>query len=146
VYVAGAAVLYVPPSGRINLTGNDQIYIAPSSGIQTNSLKIFAGPSTTSLGGRGVVNATGNALNFSYLGLPSNINFGLAANAAFVGTIYCPNAALVLGGGGSTTYDFVGASVSNTVKMNGGFNFHYDENLRRAGPGRGFIPTNWAEL
>jgi len=30
--------------------------------------------------------------------------------------------------------------------MNGHYNFHYDENLRRVGPGRGYIPTNWKEV
>ena len=145
IYVDGMAVVYVPPTGRINLSGNDQIYIAPNSVVQTKSLKIYAAPATTSLGGNGVINATGNALNFFYYGLPSNTAFGFSANAAFVGCVYCPNAAFTLGGGGKDTYDFVGASVSNTIKMNGGFAFHYDENLRRAGPGRGFVPTSWAE-
>jgi hypothetical protein len=146
VYVDGNAVLYIPPAGRMNMSGNDQIYIAQNSVVQTKSLKIFAAPATTSLGGKGVINATGNALNFEYFGLPSNTAFGLSANAAFVGIIYCPNAAFTLGGGGNNSYDFVGASVSKTIKMNGSFNFHYDENLRRIGPGRGYVATSWTEL
>jgi hypothetical protein len=146
VYVAGNAILYIPPSGRLNLSGQDQIYIAPNAGVQTNSLTIYAAPATTSLGGKGVVNATGNALNFLYFGLPSNTALGFSANAAFVGCIYCPNAAFTLGGGGKDTYDFVGASVSDTVKMNGSFNFHYDENIRRIGPGRGYVATSWREV
>ena len=93
-----------------------------------------------------MINATGNALNFEYFGLPSNTAFGLSANAAFVGIIYCPNAAFSLGGGGVNSYDFVGASVSKSIKMNGSFNFHYDENLRRIGPGRGYVATSWTEL
>ena len=146
VYVDGNAVLYIPPTGKMNMSGSDQIYIASNSVVQPKSLKIFAGPATTSLGGKGVINATGNALNFIYFGLPSNTAFGLSANAAFVGCIYCPNAAFTLGGGGNNAYDFVGASVSNTVKLNGHFNFHYDENLRRIGPGRGYIATSWLEM
>ena len=66
-------------------------------------------------------------------------------NAAFTGAIYAPQAAFSLGGGGNDAYDFVGASVTKTVKMNGHFNFHYDENLRRIGPSRGFLPTRWME-
>ena len=143
IYVTGNAVVYIPPTGKMNLSGNDQIYIAAGA---LNSLTIYAGPATTSLGGKGVINATGNALAFMYYGLPSNTGFGLSANAAFVGCIYCPNAAFTLGGGGNNTYDFVGASVSDTIKMNGGFRFHYDENLRRVGPGRGFIPISWREM
>jgi len=29
--------------------------------------------------------------------------------------------------------------------MNGHFNFHFDENLARIGPGRGYIPVSWNE-
>ncbi len=147
IYVDGNVSVYVPPTGKINMSGQDQIFIAPNpAGFQQKSMKLYAAPATTSLGGNGVINSTGNALNFFYYGLPSNTAFGFSANAAFVGCIYCPDAAFTLGGGGNNTYDFVGASVSNTVKMNGKFNFHYDENLRRIGPGRGFVPTSWKEL
>ena len=66
-------------------------------------------------------------------------------NTAFTGTIYAPTADFQLGGGGNSTYDFVGASITKSVKMNGHFNFHYDENLRRNGMGKGYIPTNWKE-
>src|SRR5262249_39143755 len=130
VYVTGNAVIYVPATGNVNVSGNDMIYIAPGL---TNSLTMFVGVPTANLGGKGIVNATGNALGFEYLGLPSNTTLKFSANAAFAGVVYCPNAAFTLGGGGSDTYDFVGASVSNTVKMNGHFRFHYDENLRRKG-------------
>jgi arabinogalactan endo-1,4-beta-galactosidase len=50
-----------------------------------------------------------------------------------------------LGGGGNDKKDFIGASVTKSVKMNGHFNFHYDEYLRTIGPGRGYIPIAWAE-
>jgi hypothetical protein len=30
--------------------------------------------------------------------------------------------------------------------MNGHFRFHYDENLARVGPSRGYIPVNWKEV
>jgi uncharacterized protein (DUF2345 family) len=33
-----------------------------------------------------------------------------------------------------------------TFKMNGHFNFHYDEALSRLGGDRGFLPVSWAEL
>ncbi|MDW8311020.1 MAG: hypothetical protein RMK20_16735, partial [Verrucomicrobiales bacterium] len=58
---------------------------------------------------------------------------------------YAPQAAFQLNGGGSNPRDFIGASVSRNVKMNGHFKFHYDENLRRIGPGRGYVATNWKE-
>src|SRR6266567_2837285 len=146
VYVDGNAVVYVPPAGTLKLSGQDQIYVAPNSLLHPTSMKLFVGTATASLGGQGVINATGNAINFIYYGLPSNTALNFSANAAFVGSIYCPNAAFTLGGGGNNNYDFVGASVSRTVKMNGNFNFHYDENLRRIGPGRGYVATSWKEL
>jgi len=34
----------------------------------------------------------------------------------------------------------------NSVVMNGHFNFHYDENLKRIGPAVGFVVSSWKEL
>ena len=41
-----------------------------------------------------------------------------------------------ISGGGSDVMDFIGSSVTKSVKMNGNYNFHFDENLMRIGPGR----------
>jgi putative adhesin len=76
----------------------------------------------------------GNAANFSYFGTTNNTQITFGGNASFTGTIYAPQADFSLGGGGSSTYDFVGASVTRSVSMNGHFNFHFDENLLLAGP------------
>jgi hypothetical protein len=99
-----------------------------------------------SIGGNGVINATGNADNFYYFGLPSNVQLSLGGNSAFVGAIYAPSAHFTLGGGGNNVYDFIGASVTRSVKMNGKYRFHYDEALKNNGMGRGYIPTNWKEM
>jgi hypothetical protein len=101
---------------------------------------------SASLGGNGVANPSGNAFNVKYFGLPSNTSLSFGGNAAFSGVIYAPNAAFTLGGGGSTTYDFVGSSITASVRMNGHFNSHYDEALGRIGMSRGFIPTSWNEM
>lgn len=149
IYVDGNVTLYVPSGGSFKYTGSsEQIYIAPDAPYSppSHSMTLYVGTSSAQMGGLGVVNATGNAINFMYYGLPSNKSLTFSGNSAFVGTIYAPNAAFTLGGGGSTDLDFVGASVSNTVKMNGHFKFHYDENLRRVGPGRGYIATSWKEI
>jgi hypothetical protein len=139
VMVNGDAVLYV--AGDVSLTGGAYIYVN-----STARLKMYVGGASASLGGNGVMNAAGNATNFFYYGLPSNTGLSFSGNAAFSGAIYAPNADFTLGGGGSDTYDFVGASVTSTVKMNGHFNFHYDENLGRLTPGGVFVVTSWAEL
>ncbi len=148
VYVDGDVTVYVPPSGRLAISGNQQIYIAQNAPFAppTHSMKLYVGDPSASIAGNGVVNSTGIARNFIYYGLPSNTTLSYSGNSAFVGAIYCPNAIFTLGGGGNNTYDFVGASVSYRVRMNGHYNFHYDEDLRKQGPARGYVATKWTEL
>jgi hypothetical protein len=139
VLVVGDAVLYV--TGNVMVGG--QAYI----GIATNSsLKMYVGGSSASIGGGGVLNPYGNATNFYYFGLPNNTSLSFSGNASFTGAIYAPQAAFSLGGGGNSDYDFVGSSVSASVQMNGHFKFHYDENLGKNGPRRGFVVTSWNEI
>ena len=100
---------------------------------------------TFTLSGNDTVDG-GNAANLAYYGLPSNTTLSFTGNASFTGTIYAPEADFKLGGGGNNTYDFVGASVTSSVTMNGHFNFHYDENLNKAGPVLGYVARAWVEL
>lgn len=137
--ITNNAVLFV--RGNISISGNAQILIASGA-----SLKLYVEGASASIGGNGVMNTDARALDFSYYGLPTNTSVTMSGNAAFTGTIYAPNAALSMGGGGSTTYDFVGASISGTVTMNGHYNFHYDESLGNIGPRRGYIVTSWNEI
>ena len=85
-------------------------------------------------------------MKFAFYGTDSCTSLSYSGNAAFTGVIYAPNADFSLGGGGNNTYDFVGASITKTVTMNGHFNFHYDESLDERDPGRGFIPISWNEV
>lgn len=129
-------------TGNINLAGSDdRIEIQPGA-----SLRLYVAGEKAAIKGQGVINQAGNAAHFYYFGLPTNRELTLAGNAAFIGGIYAPSAALTLGGGGNDTKDFIGASVSSTVKMNGHFNFHYDENLGRVGPDRRFVIKSWNEI
>jgi hypothetical protein len=142
--VTAPTVLWV--HGDIDMTGNGQITIAPGG-----SLTLYVGDETGSgvsanLGGGGIINSPGNATNFTYYGLKSNTDLKYGGNATFIGALYAPYADFTLGGGGTDTMDFIGASVTKSVKMNGHFNFHYDENLGRSGPLRGFIATSWDEI
>lgn len=139
ILVKGDAVVWVKDD--LALTGHEYIYIEPGA-----SLKMYVSAPSVNLSGHGVINGTGSALAFQYFGLPSNTSLSFSGNATFVGVIYAPNAAFTLGGGGNNIYDFVGASISDTVKMNGHFNFHYDEALARNGPGRGYVPNSWDEV
>lgn len=127
----------------INLSSWDAITIG------TNASKVsmyVGGPSISTTGNATINNETKNAGVFGIYGLPTltSINFG--GNAAFTGTIYAPQADFQFGGGGNDTYDFVGALVAKSCKLNGHANFHYDENLKRNGPGIGYIPYSWTEV
>jgi len=100
-------------------------------------LQIFMEGDTLSLSGGAVIdNASGHADRFYLFGLPTCTSISFGGNGNFYGAIYAPEADFSLGGGGSDTWDFVGASVTKTVTMNGHFYFHYDENLQRVGPSR----------
>jgi hypothetical protein len=124
------------------LGSKDQIRIAGTSG----SVNLYVSAANANIGGQGVVNDTGLAKNFNYYGLPSNLALSFAANAAFVGRIYAPEAAFTLGGGGKNSYDFVGQSITLSAKMNGHYNFHYDEGASLGPASGGYIAISWDEL
>lgn len=136
--VMGDAVLYV--TGNVSISGQAFIYV-PTNG----TLRMYVAGTDASISGKGVVNTPGNATNFYYFGLPSNKTISMSGNAAFTGSMYSPSAALTLGGGGNNSYDFIGATVTDSVTMNGHFNFHYDEALGKA-MSRGLTITSWNEL
>jgi hypothetical protein len=69
-----------------------------------------------------------------------------AGNDNFVGTVYAPQAVFTMGGGGSGIYDYQGACVVYEVVMNGHFNFHYDENLKKKDVNGGYAVASWLEL
>jgi hypothetical protein len=92
------------------------------------------GSSFSTSGNGNINNLSQQASNFELFGRPSNTSISIGSLAAFSGTVYAPQADFSLGGGGNTTYDFVGASVTKTVTVNGHFNFHFDENVSRVGP------------
>ena len=134
--VSGNATLYV--SGNVDMSGSSEVRILPGA-----ALKIYVAGASSKFT---AVNNFGNASAFEYLGLPSNTSVTWSGNSDYVGTVYAPNASFSAGGGGSSIYDFQGACVVDTVKMNGHFKFHYDEALKRVGPMSGFIVTSWREL
>lgn len=138
IYVTGDAVLSV--TGDFSMAGQSFIQLGAGA-----SLKLYVGGASGSIGGNGIVNS-GNSSKFTYYGLPSNTSLSFSGNAAFTGVIYAPSAAFSLNGGGNTTYDFVGASVTKTVQMNGHFRFHYDEALAKTGPFRSYIVNSWNEM
>jgi hypothetical protein len=120
------------------------IHVA-GSGTNAGQLTLYMDGQNFSLSGTNIVDS-GNALSFTYYGTTNNTQISLKGNATFTGTIYAPEADFKLNGGGNSIYDFVGSSVTKSVTMTGHFNFHFDENLLKAGPMRGYVATSWREL
>ncbi|PYJ84869.1 MAG: hypothetical protein DME22_11125 [Verrucomicrobia bacterium] len=142
LYVSPGAnvVLYVP--GNADLTG---IVLGTNA-----TIKIYNGTATGSGQsvnmGTGAGTSGGHSWNFQYYGLPSVTSITYSANATYTGTIYAPQADLKLNGGGNNTYDFVGCFVVGSLSMQGHFNVHYDEALKRFGPNRNYVITSWNEI
>jgi hypothetical protein len=135
--VTGArARLYV--KGNFQMQGSSKLVIAPGA-----SLELFVAGADASITS---VNNGGNCSTFKYFGMASNTTLSFGGNDAFLGTIYAPSAAFTLGGGGNNTVDFQGACSVFSIKMNGHFNFHFDENLRKKGPISGFVVSSWNEI
>ncbi|MEI7730788.1 MAG: hypothetical protein WCO56_14540 [Verrucomicrobiota bacterium] len=139
VYVRGNTSIYVRNS--ISFSGLEGITIGPNG-----SLKLYMAGASASISGQGLLNPSGQAIRFQYFGLDTHTDLKISGNGTFCGAIYAPNAAFTLGGGGNNTQDFCGAAIVNTVSMVGHFNFHYDEDLLRSGPGTRFIVTSWNEV
>jgi hypothetical protein len=142
IYVEGKVRLLVTGNSRIQLSGGSDI-IKIKSGTN-NSLRLFADVPTASIGGQGVANDN-TANQFYYFGTDRNTSIDFGGNAAFTGVIYAPNAFLSLGGGGNAQIDFSGSGIARSIKLNGHFSFHYDENLARVGLYRGYVITSWNE-
>jgi Tfp pilus assembly protein PilX len=143
LYVAGNARLYVTGNFTMKAQNGSFITIAPGA-----SLKLYVGsPTGTAVTAQlAQVNPGGTASSFQLYGLPTLTTISWSGNGSYMGTVYAPEANLTAGGGGSAIYDFQGSVVCNTVSMNGHFNFHYDENLRRNGPPIGYVVAAWREL
>jgi hypothetical protein len=146
------------PGATLDITGPTVLWVqnSLSQGITiaaTNnaSLVLFIGttntgsPVSVSIGGNGSLNSPGYAKNLQIYGLPSLTSMTFSGNAAFAGTIYAPEADITGNGGGNNNTDTSGSMVVKSVTLHGHWNFHYDENLKTAGPSRGWVPSAWTE-
>lgn len=121
ICVSGNVVLYFPAG--FQMSGHAYIYIASGA-----KLTIYLGGNCT-LSGGGVVNGTGFATSCAFFGLPSCTSIQNSGSSEFIGTIYAPEAAFNMSGGGSSAINFVGAVVASSVSISGHYQFHYDESL-----------------
>jgi hypothetical protein len=136
--VLGACNLVLPRG--INMSGNDVLQIS-----QSGSINIYVG-ANSSVGGNGVVNQNGYAINCQLFCTPNVTSFTLNGNGTFTGIIIAPEAAVQMNGGGKSYEDFIGCLMAASIKMNGHFKFHYDESLSRSGANSRYIATSWDEI
>jgi len=131
-----SATLYI--RGDFLMDTEAQIEVA-----DTGQLRIFVAGARTLLD---YVNNRGPAQNFQYYGLPGNTNVTLTqVTPVMVGMIYAPNATLTASHG-NTLFNFSGALTVGNLVLTRPFKFHFDENLARQGPRRGFVVSSWREL
>lgn len=133
----------VLPNG-LDMSGSDTITVAPGG-----SIAVYSGGTDLTVNGNGVINQSGYAANFIVYAADTvtSMDYKVSGNGAFTGVLIAPNAqATMNGGGNSDTNDFNGAIMVDSVKMNGHFQFHYDEALSRIGKNGRFLITSWKEV
>src|SRR5207237_58353 len=80
--------------------------------------------------------------NLIVYGLPSCKTVTIATGSRLDCVLYAPEAAVSMVGNAN----FYGASVSDSMRMNGTTGFHYDESLAKLPVYRGYLITSWQEM
>jgi hypothetical protein len=106
---------------------------------------MYVAGANTKIGGNGVMNANSLGLVLRLLGTAVEHQHCDEWQCRIHRDHLCSFGRADARGGGSTRYDFVGATITGSVKMNGHFQFHYDEALKGFGPRRGYAVTSWEE-
>jgi hypothetical protein len=145
--LSGSIYVATNANVQLKLTGNASPTSIRVAGGTNNSgnLTLYMTGQTFNLSGGSSVDG-GNARSLTYYGTTNNTSITFGANAAFTGCVYAPEANFKLGGGGTDTYDFVGACVVYSIFMNGHYSFHFPEDLPLNGPMTGFVALSWKEL
>ena len=137
--ITGNVRIYVSGASSISISGNGSINIATNA-----SLQIYVAGSV-SIAGNGIANTPGSATSLELFGLPTSTSWNVNGNGQWDGTVYAPEAALTIAGGGSQG-DVSGAFVTKSITLSGHTNFHYDESLKKTGPVVGYVAASWQEL
>jgi hypothetical protein len=133
IVVTGNATLWV--TGDFTVSGSGYVYIAAGA-----SLTLYIGGQGVFSGG-GIINSTGNPLNFTVRGLSSNNLLACSGSANLIGTINAPQADVTVSGGAG----FYGAVICGTFTSSDGSGVHYDQALEGAA-GTGPVVISWAEM
>jgi hypothetical protein len=131
--VTGKARLYV--LGELSLSGDARIYLEPGA-----TLELFVGGPAATIGGSGIINASGRTQSLTLYGLPTLTSLTLSGTSDFAGTIYAPQAQLNVQG----TPNLAGTVVAGSIDCLGTTKFHCDEAL--PADNGSFRVASWEEL
>jgi hypothetical protein len=140
--VPGGKSLLVTGPGKVRLwvTGDFTLSGSAFAEIQTGAdFELYIGGKGTISGG-GIMNDTQNASHCAVYGLPTCTTMTYSGSAAYIGTVYAPQAAFTFSGGAGGS----GSFVANTVTISGSAGVHYDEALGR--PTAPYSIMSWEEL
>ncbi|NQU11047.1 hypothetical protein HQ590_09675 [bacterium] len=137
ITINGNVRLYV--TGDIDVAGSAAVVIQPGA-----TLQIYCG-GDVAIGGNGVFNNAGRAINNRFYGLNSSTSWVIHGNGQWVGTVYAPNATVRLDGGGANG-DASGSVVAQDIRFDGHTQFHYDESLSANNANTGFLVASWQAL
>lgn len=124
--------------GNVNLSGHDTLVLtegtyvmdslnmAGQSSIETQGQVTVYFRGDAKIAGNGVATTEERARNLIFH-VMGNQSIDYAGNANLFAAIYAPEGSVKISGNGSV----YGAVVGHDIKLNGGGNFHYDEDLKR---------------
>lgn len=136
-------VLYLPHG--LKYSGGDSLTLNTNSDVQ-----IWTGDDFDTSGGGTINNFAQYSLALQLYDIagisPGSQTLNFGGNGVGTGLIYAPSSALQFNGGGSGTYDVVGAIFCYNIQINGHYNFHFDEQLKTALPTDQYTPLLWQEV
>lgn len=139
--ITGSNVVVALPNG-LDMDGGDVLTIASQANVV-----MYVGGSSCTVRGNGILNLPGFASSLMMFCAPSVTSLTLDGNGSMAGVVVAPNAAASLNGSGnSTAVDFSGILMVSSAVLNGHFNFHYDEALRRYTTNSRYIVSSWNEV
>ncbi len=136
---------------RITGGGGTGVSVSGNASIRVNagaSLQLYA-PNNVSIAGNGIANSNDPA-SFQFwstkvAGSGGTQNVDISGNGQLSAVVYAPNAEVSMNGGGASG-SIYGAVVANSITINGGSEFHYDEALSDMTDGNPFGIAGWNEL
>lgn len=143
----GSGKIRIYVKGTTTVSGAGWIKIQPSPSTADLKVEIYANDDV-SISGSGMLNNTCRAANCAIWGTTNCTSVSMTGNAAYIGTIYAPQAAVGLTGSSFAAGVFLGASVT----FGGNTPYHIDESLIGDGSsgssssGKPYRLLEWVEI